>query len=126
MTQASNPPEHVSVEPSYSRKRVFLMVGTSKDDEAASDMMRTISRHSLAYMLCAASEMFRHYDFDPIDLMIIHAILNANVLKIMKNPELDRRFGSERHLAQGPPARLEPTRARPAARRLLGRLALSG
>jgi hypothetical protein len=45
-------------------------------------------------MLCAASEMFRHYDFDPIDLMIIHAILNANVLNIMKNPELDRRFGS--------------------------------
>jgi DNA-binding IclR family transcriptional regulator len=38
--------------------------------------------------------MFRHYDFDPIDLMIIHAILNANVLNIMKNPELDRRFGS--------------------------------
>jgi hypothetical protein len=47
-------------------------------------------------MLCAASEMFRHYDFDPIDLMIIHAILNANVLNIMKNPELDRRFGSVR------------------------------
>lgn len=45
-------------------------------------------------MLCAASEMFRHYDFDPLDLMIIHAVLNANVLKIMKNPELDRQFGS--------------------------------
>ena len=45
-------------------------------------------------MLCAANEMFRHYDFDPIDLMIIHAVLNANVLNILKNPELDRRFGS--------------------------------
>lgn len=70
------------------------MVSISKDDETASDMIRTVSRHSLAYMLCAASEMFRHYDFDPIDLMIIHAILNANVLNIMKDPELDRRFGS--------------------------------
>ena len=70
------------------------MVSKSEDDETASDMIRTVSRHSLAYMLCAASEMFRHYDFDPIDLMIIHAVLNANVLNIMKNPELDRRFGS--------------------------------
>jgi hypothetical protein len=70
------------------------MVSKGDDDEIASDMIRTVSRHSLAYMLCAASEMFRHYDFDPIDLMIIHAILNANVLNIMKNPELDRRFGS--------------------------------
>ena len=40
----------------------------------------TVSRHPLAYMLCAASEMFRHYDFDPLDLIIIHALLNANVL----------------------------------------------
>src|SRR3979490_890960 len=79
---------------SYSRKRVFRMVSTSEDDEAASDMIRTISRHSLAYMLCAASEMFRHYDFDPMDLIIIHAVLKANVLNIMKDPELDRRFGS--------------------------------
>ena len=45
-------------------------------------------------MLCAASEMFRHYDFDPMDLIIIHAILNANVLNIMKNPALDRQLGS--------------------------------
>jgi hypothetical protein len=70
------------------------MAGTSKDDEAASDRIRTISRHSLAYMLCAASEMFRHYDFDPMDLILIHAILNANVLNIMKKPELDRQLGS--------------------------------
>jgi hypothetical protein len=69
------------------------MVGP-KDDETASDLIRTVSRHSLAYMLCAASEMFRHYDFDPLDLLIIHAVLNANVLNVMKNPELDRRFGS--------------------------------
>ena len=70
------------------------MVDTTKGEEIASDLIRTVSRHSLAYMLCAASEMFRHYDFDPLDLMIIHAVLNANVLKIMKTPELDRQFGS--------------------------------
>ena len=70
------------------------MVSTNKDDQAASDLIRTISRHSLSYLLCAASEMFRHYDFDPLDLLIIHAVLNANVLNVMKNPELDRRFGS--------------------------------
>jgi hypothetical protein len=45
-------------------------------------------------MLCAASEMFRHYDFDPMDLLLIHAVLNANVLNIMRDPKLDRRFGS--------------------------------
>jgi len=70
------------------------MTATGRDDEAASDRIRTISRHSLAYMLCAASEMFRHYEFDPMDLIIIHAVLNANVLNIMKDPELDRRLGS--------------------------------
>jgi hypothetical protein len=72
------------------------MVGKSKADTADSDRIRTISRHSLAYMLCAASEMFRHYDFDHLDLMIIHAVLNANVLNVMKDRELDRRFGSVR------------------------------
>jgi hypothetical protein len=72
------------------------MVSRSKDDKADSDRIRTISRHSLAYMLCAASEMFRHYDFDHLDLMIIHAVLNANVLNVMKDRELDRRFGSVR------------------------------
>jgi hypothetical protein len=70
------------------------MVGTTKGEEIPSDLIRTVSRHSLAYMLCAASEMFRHYDFDPVDLMIIHAVLNANVLNVMKNRELDRQFGS--------------------------------
>src|SRR3979490_3549841 len=70
------------------------MAGTIKNDGTAPDLIRTVSRHSLAYMLCAASEMFRHYDFDPLDLLIIHAVLNANVLNIMKDPELDRRLGS--------------------------------
>src|SRR3981081_1479871 len=78
----------------HSQKWVFLMVSKSEDDETAADLIRTVSRHSLAYMLCAASEMFRHYDFDPMDLLIIHAVLNANVLNIMKDPELDRRLGS--------------------------------
>src|SRR5258707_10385368 len=72
----------------------FSMVSTSNDDAATADLIRTVSRHSLAYMLCAASEMFRHYDFDHLDLLLIHAILNANVINVMKNPELDRRFGS--------------------------------
>ena len=71
-----------------------FQMGTSKDDNAASDKIRTISRHSLAYMLCAASEMFRHYDFDHVDLLIIHSVLNANVIHIMKDPDLDSRFGS--------------------------------
>lgn len=70
------------------------MADSSRDDKAATDRIRTISRYSLAYMLCAASEMFRHYDFDPMDLILIHAILNANVLNIMKNPQLDRQLGS--------------------------------
>lgn len=70
------------------------MVGTGKDDKTETDLIRTVSRHSLAYMLCAASEMCRHYDFDPLDLMIIHAIMNANVRNVMKDPELDRRFSS--------------------------------
>jgi hypothetical protein len=70
------------------------MVSTTKDDQAATDLIRTISRHSLSYLLCAASEMFRHYDFDPMDLLLIHAVLNANVLNVMRDPELDRRFGS--------------------------------
>jgi hypothetical protein len=83
-----------SADRNHSQKWIFPMVSKTKDDKADSDRIRTISRHSLAYLLCAASEMFRHYDFDPLDLMIIHAVLNANVLNIMKNPELDRQFGS--------------------------------
>jgi hypothetical protein len=79
-----------------SPERVLAMAATGKDDEATPDLIRAVSRHSLSYLLCAASEMFRHYDFDPLDLMIIHAILNANVLNVMKDRELDRRFGSVR------------------------------
>jgi len=59
------------------------------------DLIRTISRHSLAYMLCSISELFRHYnEFDPLDLLIVHAIMNANVINVMKIPELDQRFSS--------------------------------
>lgn len=44
----------------------------------ASDIIRTVSRLTLAYMLFSISEMFRNYDeFDPMDLLIVHAILNA-------------------------------------------------
>jgi hypothetical protein len=71
------------------------MAGKSKESKTSTDRARTISRHSLAYMLCAISEMFRFYDdFDPLDLLIVHAVLNANVIPVMKDPELDRRFGS--------------------------------
>ena len=59
------------------------------------DVIRTISRHTLAYMLCAISEMFRHYvEFDPLDLLIVHAVLNANVIKVMRDRELDKRYSS--------------------------------
>lgn len=58
------------------------------------DLTRSVSRHSLAYVLCSISELFRHYDFDPLDLLIIHAVLNGNVLTVMKSPSLDREFGS--------------------------------
>jgi hypothetical protein len=56
------------------------------------DRTRTVSRHSLAYILCAISELFRHYDFDPLDLLIIHAVLNGNVINVMRDQELDRKF----------------------------------
>jgi len=77
-----------------SRADGYSMAGKSKDDKNAADRIRSISRHSLAYMLCAMSEMVRFYDFDLIDLLIIHAVLNANVIPVMKDPDLDRRFGS--------------------------------
>lgn len=60
----------------------------------ADDRKRAISRHTLSYILCSISELFRHYDFDPLDLLIIHAVLNANVIIIMKNKQLDEEFGS--------------------------------
>ncbi len=59
------------------------------------DLIRAVSRHTLAYMLCAISELFRHYeDFDPLDLLIIHNVLNANVINIMSDQKLDERFAS--------------------------------
>lgn len=81
-------------DPNHSQKWNFPVAAANKNQKPVSDLIRTVSRHSLAYMLCAVSEMFRHYDFDHLDLIIIHAVLNANVLNIMKNPDLDRRFGS--------------------------------
>jgi hypothetical protein len=66
------------------------------NEEQSSDSVRAISRHSLAYVLCSISELFRHYDFDPLDLLLIHAILNANVLNVMKQPKLDKKFSSMR------------------------------
>jgi hypothetical protein len=58
------------------------------------DRKRTVSRHTLSYILCSISELFRQYDFDPLDLLIIHAILNANVINVMKDANLDTKFGS--------------------------------
>ena len=58
------------------------------------DRKRTVSRHTLSYILCSISELFRHYDFDPLDLLVIHAVLNANVIEVMRDAELDARFGS--------------------------------
>lgn len=59
-----------------------------------SDVIRTVSRYSLSYILCSISEMFRYYDFDPLDLLIIHSVLNANVIKVMNDTDLDRQFAS--------------------------------
>lgn len=65
-----------------------------KDEDRSTDLIRAVSRHTLSYVLCAISELFRHYAFDPIDLLIIHAVLNANVINVMNDPDLDRQFGS--------------------------------
>lgn len=53
-----------------------------------------MSRHTLSYILCSISELFRHYNFDPLDLLIIHAVLNANVIQVMKSPDLDQKYSS--------------------------------
>ena len=71
-----------------------LATGDGLEDETTTDLTRTVSRHTLAYVLCSISELFRHYQFDPLDLLIIHAVLNANVLSIMRDPKLDRQYGS--------------------------------
>jgi hypothetical protein len=67
------------------------MTRTPKNED---DLARTVSRHTLSYVLCSISELFRHYDFDPIDLLIIHAVLNGNVLNVMRDPELDRHYAA--------------------------------
>jgi hypothetical protein len=63
-------------------------------DVQPDDRTRMVSRHSLAYILCVISELFRHYDFDPLDLLIIHAVLNGNVINVMRDQELDRKFAA--------------------------------
>lgn len=69
-------------------------MAAASDEEKRADLVRTVSRHTLSYMLCSISELFRHYEFDPLDLLIIHAVLNANVLNVMRDPELDRQYSS--------------------------------
>lgn len=61
----------------------------------SSDLTRTVSRHTLAYILYSVSEMLRHYtEFDPLDLLIVHSVLNANVINVMNDLTLDERFSS--------------------------------
>lgn len=51
----------------------------------ASDIIRTVSRHTLAYMLFSISEMFRNYDeFDPMDLQKTNMLLLTKVLRDLK------------------------------------------
>jgi hypothetical protein len=46
-------------------------------------------------MPCSISEMFRYYkDFDPLDLLIINVVLNAIVINVMRDLELDEEFAS--------------------------------
>jgi hypothetical protein len=62
-------------------------------DIPQSALARTISRHSLSYILCSISEMLRAYhDFSTMDLLIIHTILNTNVVNFMRDPDLDRKY----------------------------------
>jgi hypothetical protein len=61
----------------------------------SSDSTRTVSRHTLAYILYSVSEMLRHYtEFDPLDLLIVHAVLNANVINVMNDLTLDEQFSA--------------------------------
>lgn len=63
-------------------------------DAGGGDRVRAIARHSLAYGFGLISEILRQYDLDPIDVLIVHAILNANVAPILNDPALDRQFAS--------------------------------
>jgi hypothetical protein len=64
------------------------------EEAKSGDLIRAVSRHSLAYILCSISELFRHYSFDPLDLLIIHAVLNANVIGVMNDADLDGKYAS--------------------------------
>jgi len=64
------------------------------DQNHNDDRRRAVSRHTLTYILCSISELFRHYDFDPLDLLIIHTVMNANVIAIMRDATLDDQFRS--------------------------------
>jgi hypothetical protein len=60
-----------------------------------SDTTRTVSRHTVAYILYSISELFRCYsEFDPLDLLIVHATMNANVMNVMNDRSLDEKFSS--------------------------------
>ena len=61
-------------------------------EKAEADLARALSRHTLSYILCAISEMANAYDFDTMDLLLIHTILNTNVVAIMRDPKLDKRY----------------------------------
>lgn len=55
--------------------------------------IRAISRISLSYILCCISEMLRRFDMDPLDILIVHTILNANVTKLIRDPHLNAEYG---------------------------------
>ena len=63
-------------------------------DASGTDKLRAVARHSLAYGFGLISEVLRHYNLDPIDVLIVHAVLNANVAAILNDPTLDRQFAS--------------------------------
>lgn len=83
-----------------------------------SNSIRAISRYSLTYILLSISELFRHYDdFDPLDLLLIHAVLNVNVIPIMNDSGLDEKFSSIRAVE---PDELKAGISRAALSRFLG------
>lgn len=73
---------------------IEVIIVPSRKQSRSEDRKRAVSRHTLSYILCSISELFRHYNFDPLDLLIIHAVLNANVVQVMKSPDLDQKYSS--------------------------------
>ncbi len=65
--------------------------GTTPADQ---DQARLLSRHTLSYIILMISEMLNAYDLHTLDLLIIHAIMNTNVLTIMGDRDLDKAFAS--------------------------------